>query len=286
MMRSTTSPARTNWAALRRSTPAVAILILCVGVTLLPFLWAIANAFKTDVEIFGSSLLLPESFSFDNFVEAWTSGRFGVYFRNSLFVAVATMAITVAVACPAGYAFAKLAVRRHSWLFYVYLFALTLPAQTIIVPLFYQMRGYGLIDSLWGLSFVLVGIGTPFGVYLMRSFFLDLPDSLAEAARIDGAGEWAVFRRVMLPLSLPGILALAVFSFLSAWNEYLLALLLLVSDTKGTIPVGLVRFTNIHSSNYGALFAGIVLSMIPSILIYVALQRSFIRGLTAGADKG
>jgi len=252
---------------------------------MVPFLWVIASAFKNNDEIFGSPFLLPQTWHWDNFATVWTTGHFWVYFRNSLFVAVMSTIIGVAVACPAGYAFSKLRLRQHPALFYIYLFGLTLPIQTTMIPLFYQLKSYGLVDNLWGLIVVLVGTGTPFGVYLMRNFFRDLADSLIDAARIDGAGEWDVFWRIALPLSRPAILALAVFSFLTAWNEFLLALLLLVSDENRTIPLGLLVFQEANTSDYGALFAAIVLAMIPSMLVYMLLQRSFTHGLTAGASK-
>lgn len=261
------------------------VLIAITGLSLLPFVWVSLNAFKSNGEIFGASFGLPKEWLWGNFEKAWTQGRFGAYFTNSLISSAAATIIGAAIACPAGYAFAKLAAARWRWLFWLYLFGLTLPAQAIIVPLFYQLRSYGLTDNIWGLVLVLVGTGTPFAVFLMRSFYRDLPDALLEAARIDGASEWKAFLQIMLPLSKPGILALCVFTFLTAWNEYLLALLLLQSEGTRTIPTGLVAFSNSDLPQYGPLFAGIVLAMLPSIGVYMILQRSFTEGLVAGSVK-
>lgn len=261
-------------------------LTVITAISLIPFLWVIANAFKDNTEIFGSAALLPEEWHIRNFRAAWMDGQFGIYFINTVIVAVATTVISVAVAAPAGYAFAKTQLRHASALFYLYLFGITLPIESIIVPLFYQIRDMGLVNNLWGLILALVGTGVPFGVYLMRSFFRDLPDALAEAARIDGATEWGVFFRIMMPLATPGLLALAVFSFLSAWNEFFFSILLLLDDDTRTIPIGLVQFREQNMSDYGALFAAITLAIIPSILIYTVLQRQFISGLAAGATKG
>lgn len=263
----------------------VALLVITT-MSLVPFLWVIANAFKDNTEIFGSASLLPEQWKVENFKAAWMGGQFGVYFLNTVIVALATTAISVAVAAPAGYAFAKTQLRHASALFYLYLFGITLPIESIIVPLFYQIKDMGLVNNLWGLILALVGTGVPFGVYLMRSFFRDLPDALAEAARIDGATEWGIFFRIMMPLAKPGLLALGVFSFLSAWNEFFLSILLLLNDDSRTIPIGLVQFRQQNMSDYGALFAAITLAIIPSILIYIVLQRQFISGLAAGATKG
>ncbi len=261
-------------------------LTVITAISLIPFLWVIANAFKDNTEIFGSASLLPEEWHLRNFGAAWMDGQFGVYFLNTVIVAVATTVISVAIAAPAGYAFAKTQLRHASALFYLYLFGITLPIESIIVPLFYQIKDMGLVNNLWGLILALVGTGVPFGVYLMRSFFRDLPDALAEAARIDGATEWGIFFRIMMPLATPGLLALAVFSFLSAWNEFFLSILLLLNNDTRTIPIGLVQFRQQNMSDYGALFAAITLAIIPSLLIYIVLQRQFISGLAAGATKG
>ena len=262
------------------------VLTALTGLTLMPFLWVITSAFKSNTEIFGSMTLLPKTWSWTNFREVWTSGSFDIYFRNNLIVAIAATVISVAIAAPAGYAFAKTSLRNIPGLFYIYLFGITLPIEAIVVPLFYQVKNLGLVDNLWGLILAMVGVGVPFGVYLMRSFFRDLPDSLVEAARLDGANDWEIFSRIMLPLAKPGLLALGVFSFLGAWNEFFLSILILISDSNRTIPLGLVRFQQENMSDYGALFAAITMAIIPSILIYVVLQRSFISGLAAGATKG
>jgi ABC-type glycerol-3-phosphate transport system permease component len=262
------------------------VLTFLTSLSLIPFLWVITSAFKDNSEIFGSMSLFPERWQWSNFREVWTSGRFDVYFRNNLIVALATTVLSVAVAAPAGYAFAKTSLRHVPGLFYLYLFGITLPIEAIVVPLFYQVKSIGLVDNLWGLILAMVGVGVPFGVYLMRSFFRDIPEELAEAARLDGASEWETFIRIMLPMAKPGLLALGVFSFLGAWNEFFLSILILISDNKRTIPLGLVRFQQENMSDYGALFAAITLAIIPSILIYVVLQRSFISGLAAGATKG
>jgi len=277
--------------ALRRygqeSNPIVfVVLTVLTAMFLVPFVWVIGSSFKDNTEIFGSMSFLPRQWQLENFKEAWIGGRFALYFRNTLFVAVATTLISVAVAAPAGYAFAKTPLRRAPALFYVYLFGITLPIESIVVPLFYQIKSLGLVNNLWGLVLAMVGTGVPFGVYLMRSFFRDLPDALAESARIDGASDWEIFFRIMLPLAKPGLLALGVFSFLGAWNEFLLSILLLISEDNRTIPIGLLRFQQDNMSDYGPLFASITLAMIPSIIIYVVLQRQFISGLALGATKG
>lgn len=261
---------------------ALALLTLA---TMVPFVWVILSAFKNDTEIFGTPLGLPETWSLENFTTVWTAGGFGVYFLNSLIVAIGATILTVVVACPAGYVFGKLAGKVTNRLFYVLLISIALPIEAIIVPIFYQFKVMGLLDTRLGLVLIIVATAIPLGVFITRNFFRDLPDSLAEAARLDGASDWRLFLNIMLPLARPAVLAVAVFTFLAAWNEYLLALLLLLSEDTRTIPVGLTQFQGQYSSDYGALFAGIVLAMVPSILVYLLLQRSFTQGLLAGSVK-
>lgn len=268
-----------------RSSVLTLILAVLVGAVIFPFAWVVLNAFRTNTEIFGEPLSWPQHWVIGNFAVAWTTGGFAQYSANSLIVSISSTLLTLAVCLPAGYVFAKIAGPRVNLLFYVLLLTITLPVEAIVVPIFYQMRSLGLLDSRFGLVLVVVATGLPLGVFLMRNFFRDLPDTLAEAASIDGASTWRTFTLVMAPLAKPAILAVAVFAFLGSWNEYTLALLLLFSNKTMTIPLGLTQFENQYNSNYGALFAGITMAMIPSIVVYLVLQRSFTQGLLAGSMK-
>lgn len=261
------------------------VLAIVIGAILVPFGWVVLNAFKSDTEIFGDPIGLPRRWIAGNFVTAWTTGGFAHYSANSLIVSVAATLLTLVVCLPAGYVFAKMAGPRVNLLFYLLLLTMTVPAEAVVIPIFYQMRSLGLLDSRLGLILVIVAGGLPLGVFIMRNFFKDLPDTLAEAAEIDGASTWRTFTQVMAPLARPAILAVAVFAFLGSWNEYILALLLLFSNETMTIPLGLTQFQDQYNSDYGALFAGITMAMIPSILVYLVLQRSFTQGLLAGSMK-
>lgn len=269
----------------RRSAILTALLAVIVGAVLLPFGWVVLNAFKSDSEIFGQTLGWPQSWTTANFVTAWTTGGFAQYSTNSVIVAVSATLLTLIACLPAGYVFGKLAGPRTNLLFYVLLLTMTLPIEAIVIPIFYHLRSMGLVDSRLGLVLVIVAVGLPLGVFIMRNFFRDLPDTLGEAAEIDGASSWRIFTHVMVPLARPAILAVTVFAFLGAWNEYLLALLLLVDNSTMTIPLGLTQFQGQYNSDYGALFAGITMAMIPSIVVYLVLQRSFTEGLLAGSMK-
>lgn len=261
-------------------------LCLVVFATIVPFIWVFLSSVRSDLEIFGSPIGLPTDWRWENYATAWTEGNFQRYFINSLVIALGTTVLIGATAGTAGHHFARSRGRWTRVAFYVFLFGMTLPVQAIIIPMFYQLRDYRLLDTRIGLVLVLVAVGLPFACFLMRNHFRDLPQELYDAAEVDGAGPWTIFLRIALPLSWPALGAVAVFVFLVAWNEYLLALLVLQTEHTRTIPVGIVRFQLEQTANYGALFAGIVMAMVPSILIYVALNRSFVRGLTAGATKG
>lgn len=254
---------------------------------LVPFVWAISNSLKSDMEILGSSLFLPKVWHWTNYRTAWNEGNFNVYFWNSVIISVTVVVLKVIIVAPAGYAFAKLRARKYHILFYMFLFGMAVPAQSLVISLFYQLKAYNLLDSLWGVSLPLVGLEIPLGVFLMRNFFRELSNSLKESAEIDGAGVWIVFMKIMLPMSKPVLMVVAIFGFLDAWNEYMLSILVLISDESKTLPLGIVKFfgTQYYDSDYGAVFASVVISFVPSILVYVLLQRSFIQGISSGALK-
>jgi raffinose/stachyose/melibiose transport system permease protein/N-acetylglucosamine transport system permease protein len=262
-----------------------AVLAIVIGGIMMPFGWVVLNSFKSNSEIFGQGIGLPDRWIPGNFVTAWTTGGFGQYSANSVIVAVSATLLTLIAALPAGYVFGKLAGRVVNLLFYVLLLAITLPIEAIVIPIFYHLRSMGLVDSRLGLVLVIVAVGLPLGVFIMRNFFRDLPDNLREAAELDGAPTWRIFTLIMVPLATPAILAVTVFAFLGAWNEYLLALLLLYDNSTMTIPLGLTQFQGQYNSDYGALFAGITMAMIPSIVVYLVLQRSFTEGLLTGSMK-
>lgn len=268
-----------------RNATLTALLAVLVAAILFPFAWVILDAFRNNAEIFGEALSWPRRWRIDNFVTAWTTGGFAQYSTNSIITSVAATLLTLVVCLPAGFAFAKMAGPRVNLLFYVLLFTITLPVQAIVVPVFYHMQSLGLLNTRVGFVLQIVAIGLPLGVFIMRNFFRDIPDSMAEAAEVDGASTWHIFTRIMVPLAKPAMMAVAVFAFLAAWNEYTLALLLLVTNNTMTIPLGLTQFQSQYNRNYGALFAGITMAMIPSMFVYVVLQRSFTQGLLSGSMK-
>ncbi|WP_051590931.1 carbohydrate ABC transporter permease [Bacillus sp. UNC438CL73TsuS30] len=260
------------------------LLILLLFITA-PIFYAIIASFKTNMEIFGSPFSLPKSWDFDNYINAWNLGNFKVYFLNSAFITIGGMLIVALVACPAGYAFAQLNFKGNNFIFYLVLLGMSLPVQAIIIPIFFQLKSMGLVNTLTGVTLVSSGLALPFSIFLMRNTFRDIPKELKESAAIDGAGEWRTFWSVILPLAKPGLVALLIFTFMNIWNDFLLPLVLLISQNKFTISLGLYSFQGEQTTNFGLIFGGTVISMIPSIIIYIIFQRSFVEGMTDGANK-
>ncbi|OXM17003.1 carbohydrate ABC transporter permease [Paenibacillus herberti] len=262
-----------------------AVLLVLLAIVTVPIFWAILASFKTNMEIVNQPFSLPKTWNFDNYVKAWNLGNFNSYFWNTTLITIGGMVLVLVVACPAGYAFAQMKFKGNNLLFYLFLLGMALPVQAIIIPVFYQLKTFGLVDSLSGVVLVSAGLALPFSVFLMRNSMKDIQKELRESAYVDGASEWRAFFSIMLPLAKPAVVALLVFTFMSIWNDFLLPLVLLISNDKFTLSLGLLSFQGENSTNFGLIFAGTVISMIPSIIVYLIFQRQFVEGMSEGAVK-
>jgi ABC-type glycerol-3-phosphate transport system permease component len=260
------------------------LLTLLIIVTI-PIFWAVLGGFKTNMEISNHPFALPKTWSFDNFIGAWEFGNFKTYSWNSAVITIGGMAVVVLTACPAGYAFAQLRFRMRDPLFYVFLLGLALPAQAIIIPLFYHMKSMGLINTHTGVVLASAAMALPFSVFLMRNTMRDIPPEMRESAFADGAGEWRTYFSIILPIAKPGVVALLVFTFMNIWNDFMIPLVLLVTNNKFTLSLGLLSFQSELLSDYGLVFGGTVISMIPSIIVFLIFQRQFVEGMSEGAVK-
>ncbi|WAJ28806.1 carbohydrate ABC transporter permease [Antarcticirhabdus aurantiaca] len=270
-----------------------ALFVLVAGLValffLMPIVWSIANSFKPAAEALADPVsLVSSAFSLENYRRlegvgaGWTS-----YAANSVVVALGTVALTVLVAVPAGYGFSKFRFPGQTLLFVLVMATMMIPFQSILTPLFLILKWLRLQNSLFGLVLIYVTFQLPFSIFMMRNAFDAVPRALIEAARIDGASQWTILRRIMLPIALPGVATVAMFAFLNSWNEFLAALIFLSDQNKFTLPIMLV---NVSSGIYGiidwgALQAGITVTMVPCIVLFLSLQRYYVRGLTAGAVK-
>jgi raffinose/stachyose/melibiose transport system permease protein len=223
---------------------------------------------------------------FDNFVTAWEEANFGQYLRSSAIVAVAVVGSATVLSILAGYAFGLMRFRGSGVLFYVFLLGLMIPMEAMIVPLYYDMRDLGLTNTYWALILPQVGLSVAFGTFWMRAYFRSVPRSLVEAARIDGASSWFTLWRVLLPLARPAVLTMTVLLFMWTWNEFLLALVMVTDEGLRTAPLGLNFFQGRNTSDLTLMAAGSVIVALPVVVVYVFLQRHFIRGMLSGAVKG
>ena len=221
-----------------------------------------------------------------NFADAWREGNFGSYLKSSVIVAVSVVAVAVVLSILSGYAFGLMRFRGSEVLFYVFLLGLIIPTEAMIVPLYYDLRDLSLTDTYWALILPQIGTSVAFGTFWMRAYFRSVPRSLVEAARIDGASSWFVLWRVLLPLARPAVLTMTVLLFMWTWNEFLLALVMVTDENLRTAPLGLSFFQGRNQTNLTLLAAGAVIVATPVVILYVFLQRHFIRGMLSGAVKG
>lgn len=272
------------------------ILLVLVAYTawvVFPMIWIAYSSLKADDAIFRDTFALPAmgELETDNYSQAWREARFGEYFVNSLIVTITSVSLIVMLGSMAAYALARFYHPLGRFVFWLFLAGLMIPAQLAVVPLFFELRELGLLNSRLGLILVYTANGLPFAIFILAGFFRSLPRSLYEAAIIDGCGEFAAFWRVLLPLARPGLVTVAIFQFIGVWKEYFYAFMLLGGDVDGsarTLPLGLANLsiTAQYRSNYGMLFAGIVLVTVPILILYLLLQRQIVKGVAAGALKG
>ena len=229
---------------------------------------------------------VPAGFDPENFATAWDEGNFADYLRSSAIVTVSVVALSTLLSILAGYAFGMMRFRGSTALFYLMLLGLMVPLEATIVPLYYDLRDLSMTDTYWALILPQVGASVAFGTFWMRAFFRSVPRSLVEAARLDGAGTWFTLWRVLLPLARPAVLTMTVLLFMWTWNEFLLALVMVSDEDLRTAPLGLSFFQGRNTSDLTLLAAGSVIVAFPVVVLYVFLQRHFIRGMLAGAVKG
>ena len=217
---------------------------------------------------------------------AWDEGNFSTYLRSSAIVTVSVVLVSSVLSILAGYAFGLMRFRGEQVLFYVILLGLTIPMEAIVVPLYYDLRDVGLTDTYWALILPQAALSTAFGTFWMRAFFRSVPRSLIEAARLDGSSSWMTLWRVVLPLARPAVLTMVVLVSMWTWNEFLLALVMVSDESLRTAPLGLAFFQGRNTSDEGLLMAGSLIVAAPVVLVYLFLQRHFIRGMLSGAVKG
>ena len=260
-----------------------ALTVLAVA-TLLPLVWMVAASLMPAGEATASPHLLPHAVTFEHYRTLFTRLRLARAFANSALLASAVTAISLLVNSLAGYAFAKLVFAGRDRLFRVLLGGLVIPAQVAMLPLFLLLRELRLIDTYWGV--IVPGMASIFGIFLVRQYALALPQSLLDAARIDGAGELRIFWSIVVPFCTPVLVTLAIFTFMGTWNDFLWPLIVLTGEDRQTLPVALANLAGEHVQDVELMMAGAVLTVLPVVVMFLALQRYYIEGIVSGSVKG
>ncbi len=269
--------------------PLILYTLATVGglIMIFPFLWMVSNALKANVFVIEyPPVLIPANPSLANFVKAWNANNFQLYFRNSAVVASVSTFFTVFFSAMIAYAFARFKFPGREFLFFTILIVLMVPDVTLIIPRFYVAKALNLRDSLVGLIIVYVAGSASANMFLLRGFFEGLPRELEEAVLIDGGNYLTVFFRIILPLSTPALATVAIFSFLGHWEEFTWALTAIDDPTKRTLPVAIYSFFGQHGTEWGLVFAAMIIALIPVLGLFISLQKYFTAGLTAGSIKG
>lgn len=263
-------------------------LIVFSIIVVLPLIWSTYTSLKTSQEFFHDPWALPATPHFQNYVIAWTSAKIGTYFFNSVFVTMLVVVIVALLGAMTAYAATRLRLRAGKALISLYMVGMFIPTVLCVVPMFLQFQRIQMLDSLLGLIILYVAVSMPFTVFVMSGFFQTLQRELEEAAYIDGCGYVRVFFSILMPLVRPGLATVSIFNFLGVWNEYVLAKTFIFSADKSTLPLGLVRLMQAarYKADWGSLFAGLTIIMIPTLIVYVIFQNQITSGLTVGAVKG
>ncbi|HEY0699910.1 MAG TPA: carbohydrate ABC transporter permease [Micromonospora sp.] len=270
------------------STGAMVVYIVLTAhltVVVFPFLWMAYSSLKSNKDFLASVWSLPTDPQWANYGKALGEGKLLVYAGNSLAVTVVSVVLTVAMATAAGYAFVIYRTRWMPWVEIVMVVAMAIPAYVALVPLVATLRDAGLLDTRTGVVLPTVAFNLPVSVLIMRAFFSTVPRSLVEAARVDGASELRAFLRVMVPIARPAMFTTAIVNTIWVWNDFLFPLVLLNTPDKKTLPLGLTDYVGERVTDYPVLLAAVLLAALGSFVVYVALQKQVIGGLTSGAIK-
>lgn len=261
---------------------------------LVPVFWVFMASIKTNPEFYGNPWALPMSFYLNNFKDAWAAANMGDYFLNSLIVTAIALALLLLISLPFSYILARMQFKGRRFVTSYIKAGLFINLSYIVIPIFLMLRDVSksiplaLLNNRFVLALIYASTAVPFTVYLLTNFFSSISKSYEEAAYIDGAGYYRTMMDIMIPMARPAVVTVILFNFLSFWNEYILALTLMTDPSKRTLPVGLINLQQAArgAANYGRLYAGLVIVMIPTLIIYILVQKQLTEGMMVGGDKG
>ena len=262
------------------------VVLIIVAITMLfPFLWMLSSSLKLDREIFAFPIQwIPENPVWSNYVDIWTRIPLATFIKNTAKITLIVTFLQLLTSSFAAYAFSKLHFRGRDLLFLAYVATIAIPWQAYMVPQFVMMREFGLNNT--HLAIILLQAFSAFGVFMMKQFYEGIPDSLIEAARIDGMNDYQIYAKIMLPLSKPALSTLTIFTFVNTWNDFLGPLIYLTRDELKTIQIGLRMFITQYSAEYGLIMAASVVVLIPVLIVFLSLQKYFVQGVAATGVKG
>jgi raffinose/stachyose/melibiose transport system permease protein len=254
-------------------------------ITIIPLGLLLLTSFKSKAEVLKGAFALPAYPHFENYISAWTDGRFGTYFVNSVIVVVPVVGVSIVLGLITGFAFAYLSFPLKKSIFVILTIGMMVPTEAFIIPLYYEMLYLDLINTYWVLILTQIALSVPFATIFMASAMRQLPAEVLEAAVLDGATRPQVLVQVIVPLLAPAVSTLALFLFIWTWNEFLLPLILVNDDALRTLPIGALFFQGKYTINTPVLTAGAVIVIAPIVVVYLVFQRKFIEGMTSGATK-
>jgi raffinose/stachyose/melibiose transport system permease protein len=260
------------------------VLVIFSVLTVVPFLWLLMSSVKTNAELFGNPFGLPQDLSLANYVAAWRAHPLGTYLRNSVLVAVVSTVLIIITSLLAAYALMH-RFRLSRGVFAFLVFGLLLPVNALLVPIFYIINDLQLYNSVWGVALTYAGIFFPTGFLIIKAYMDTTPEEILEAARADGASFHRIFATIVTPLTMPGVVTAAIFLLITTWNELLFATVLTQDERAQTVQVGVRFFLTTYAADYPLAFAATVMSIAPTIVVYVLLSNRVIGGMTAGSLK-
>ncbi|WP_432492522.1 carbohydrate ABC transporter permease [Kineococcus auxinigenes] len=264
---------------------AYALLTVLAALLLVPFAWMVSSSLKTNAQVFTVPIQwIPRELHWENFTEIWSRVPLLTYLRNTTFLAVVITFLQVFTGSFAAYGFSKIRFPGRDGLFLAYIATIAVPWQAYMIPQYILMQKAGLVNTFTAL--ILLQAFSAFGVFLMRQYYMSVPDELVEAARIDGLSEYGIYRRVMLPLSVPALASLALLTFVNTWNDFMGPFIYLTSNDLWTVQIGLRQFIGQYDAEYALIMTGSVISVVPILVVFLLGQRYFIQGIATSGMKG
>jgi raffinose/stachyose/melibiose transport system permease protein len=262
------------------------VLIVFSLINVYPIAWMVINSFKSEKEFSLDPFFLPDTWRWENYVEAWQTAQLGTYFFNSIFVSIISVIITVFFGALASYFISRFEFKMSKIVYALFIFGMIIPIHATLVPMFILMQKLGLLNTSWTLLFPYVAFNLPITIFLLTSFMKAFPKDIEESAIMDGCGVFRIFWSIILPMSRPALATATILNFIHCWNEFSFALVLINDASLKTIPLGLANFAGQYNTNYTGQMAGLTMVILPTILLYLLMEKHLVKGMTAGAVKG